>query len=447
MNDDIPLPFDLPAVARKKVSAAFDGGRITSDGGVMLLAQAERRLGIADQLARVIPDERDADRVVHLLPDILRARIFAIACGYEDADDLDRLRFDPALKLACGRLPDTGRDLCSQPTVSRWENAPNLRDLIRLMGVMIDLYCASYAKPPHAVTLDIDDTVDVVHGHQQLSLFNAHYDERCFLPIHVYDTATSRPVAVLLRPGKTPSGIEVRGHLRRLIRRIRRHWPQTRITIRGDGHYGRPEVMQWCDENGVDFVFGLPGNAVLDRAVDEIADDIRTRRAFDQKPCLRGFAETSYRAKSWKTDRRVCARIEATTKGLDIRFVVTSIETGSTEHIYETLYCARGQAENLIKLHKAQLASDRTSCRSPLANQMRLILHTAAYWLILTVRDAIPRTHTLATAEFATIRLRLLKLGARVIEMASRGRIAFAAACPDATLIRHVAAALMPTGP
>jgi hypothetical protein len=346
MTDDNLLPFCFPAVHRKKITAAFDGGRISSDGGVMLLAQAERRLGIADQLARVIPDERDASRVVHRLPDILRARIFAIACGYEDADDLDRLRFDPALKLACGRLPDTGRDLCSQPTVSRWENAPSLRDLIRLMGVMVDLYCASYTASPAAVTLDIDDTVDVVHGHQQLSLFNAHYDERCFLPIHVYDTATSRPVAMLLRPGKTPSGIEIRGHLRRLVRRLRKHWPGTRITIRGDGHYGRPEVMEWCDENGIDFIFGLPGNAVLDRLVEETADDIRTRRALDQKPCLRGFAETSYQAKSWNTDRRACARIEATTKGRDIRFVVTSIETGSAEHIYGTLYCARGQAEN-----------------------------------------------------------------------------------------------------
>src|SRR6266849_4795906 len=227
MTDDNLLPFCFPAVRRKKITAAFDGGRISSDGGVMLLAQADRRLGIAERLARAIPDGRDPDRVTHLLPDILRARIFAIACGYEDADDLDRLRFDPAFKLACGRLPDSGRDLCSQPTVSRWENAPDLRDLIRLMGVMVDLYCASYTKPPEAVTLDIDDTVDVVHGHQQLSLFNAHYDERCFLPIHVYDTATSRPVAVLLRPGKTPSGTEIRGHLRRLVRRIRRHWPQT----------------------------------------------------------------------------------------------------------------------------------------------------------------------------------------------------------------------------
>jgi hypothetical protein len=186
---------------------------------------------------------------------------------------------------------------------------------------------------------------------------------------------------------------------------------------------------------------------VLDRAVDEAADDIRTRRALDKKPCLRGFAETSYRAKTWKTERRACARIEATAKGLDIRFVVTSLETGSAEHIYDTLYCARGQAENLIKLHKAQLASDRTSCRSPLANQMRLILHTAAYWLMLTVRDTIPRTHALATAEFATIRLRLLKLGTRVIEAVSRVRLAFTAACPEAALIRHIAAGLMPTGP
>src|SRR4029077_17791032 len=152
------------------------------------------------------PHESEPRRVIHLLPVMLRARVFAIACGYEDGDDLDRLRSDPTFKLACGRLPDTGTDLCSQPTVSRWENAPSLRDLIRLMRVMVDLYCASYRVPPAAVTLDMDDTVDVVHGHQQLSFFNAHYDERCFLPIHIYDTSTARPVAVLLRPGKTPSG-------------------------------------------------------------------------------------------------------------------------------------------------------------------------------------------------------------------------------------------------
>lgn len=447
MTDDTLLPFALPAVSRKKVTCAFDGGRITSDGGVVLLAEAERRLGLADKLAAVIADDRDPSRVIHWLPDILRARILAIACGWEDADDLDTLRSDPAFKLACGRLPDSGRDLCSQPTVSRWENAPDLREILRLMAVMVDLWCASYPVPPAAVTLDIDDTCDVVHGHQQLSLFNAHYDERCFLPIHIYDTATARPVAVILRPGKTPTGKEVRGHLRRLVRRIRRHWPATRITIRGDGHYGRPEVMDWCDDHGIDYVFGLPGNAVLARAVEEAADDIRTRRALTANPCLRGYTETRYRAKSWNTERRACARIEATTLGLDIRFVVTSLTGRSAEYIYDTLYCERGQAENLIKMHKAQLASDRTSCRSPLANQMRLVLHTAAYWLILTVRDTIPKSHALAKAEFATIRLRLFKLGARIVETTARVRIAFAAVCPEAALIRHIATALMPTGP
>jgi hypothetical protein len=447
MTHDTMLPFSFPAVCAKKITAAFDGGRISSNGGVMLLAQAEHRLGIAEKLAAVITDPRDPMRVVHLLPDILRARMLAIACGYEDADDLDRLRFDPAFKLACGRLPDTGRDLCSQPTMSRWENAPTLREIIRLMGVMVDLYCASYATPPAVVTLDIDDTVDLVHGHQQLSLFNAHYDERCFLPIHVYDTSTSRPVAVILRPGKTPSGKEVAGHLRRLVRRIRCHWPTTRITLRGDSHYGRSEVMDFCEENGIDFIFGLSGNAVLGRAVEQIADDIRTHRALDQAPVLRGYAETLYRAQSWSRPRRSCARIEATTLGLDIRYVVTSLAAGSAEHVYDTLYCARGQAENLIKMHKGQLASDRTSCRSPLANQMRLILHTAAYWLMLTVRDAIPKAHALAKAEFTTIRLRLLKLGARVIETASRIRLAFAAACPDAALIRQLATTIVPAAP
>src|SRR6202158_1658353 len=171
MTEDNLLPFCFPAVRRKKITAASAAGRISSDGGVMLLAQADRRLGIAERLARGVPDGRHPDRVTHLLPDILRARIFAIACGYEDADDLDRLRFDPAFKLACGRLPDSGRNLCSQPTVSRWENAPDLRDLIRLMDVMVNLYCASYTTPPAALTLDIDHTAGGLHAHQQLVLF------------------------------------------------------------------------------------------------------------------------------------------------------------------------------------------------------------------------------------------------------------------------------------
>jgi hypothetical protein len=306
---------------------------------------------------------------------------------------------------------------------------------------------ASYGREPASVILDIDDTCDVVHGHQQLSLFNAHYDERCFLPIHVYDTERSRPVAVVLRPGKTPSGVEVRAHLRRLVRHVRKQWTKTRITFRGDGHYARPEAMAWCEDNGIDYVFGLPGSKPLSRKVDDAADAVRTERAVSDKPVVRDYAETRHKAKSWNRERRAVARIEATTLGLDIRFVVTNLGYGSPEWIYDSLYCARGQAENLIKLHKTQLASDRTSCRSAVANQVRLVLHTAAYWLMLTVRDAIPKARDLAKAEFATLRLRLIKIAARVVETTSRVRLAFAACCPEADLFRGLPGALAPLGP
>jgi hypothetical protein len=444
MTDDTLPTFPFPAVGRKKITAAFDGGRLSSDGGVMLLAQAEHRLGIAERLARVIPDRRLPERVKHAIPDMIRARIFAIACGYEDCNDFGPLRADPAFKLACGRLPETGADLASQPTLSRLENAPMIRDAIRLTYALVDQWMASYATAPDGVVLDIDDTCDVAHGHQQLSLFNAHYDERCFLPIHVYDSATGRPVAVVLRPGKTPSGIEVRAHLRRLVRRIRTGWPTTRLTIRGDSHYARPEVMEFCEQNGVSYIFGLAGTTPLTAKVQDVAEAVRTQRAVEDREVVRGFAETKHRAKSWSCERRVVARIEATRLGLDIRFVVTNLTGTSPRILYESLYCARGQAENWIKLHKAQLASDRTSCRRALANQVRLVLHTAAYWLMLAVREAIPAARDLARAEFATLRLRLLKIAVRVQERASRIRLAFASCCPDADLFRCLAGALAP---
>src|SRR3954454_8245732 len=312
---------------------------------------------------------------------------------------------------------------------------------------MVDLYCASYAWPPAAVTLDIDDTPDIVHGHQELSLYNSHYGEHCCLPIHVYDTATGRPVAVLLRPGKTPSGEEIPGRRRPLARRIRRHWPDTRLTMRGDSHYGRPEVMAWCEANGLDYIFGLSGNAVLDRLVEPVADAVRVQRALTQVPAVRRYSEIRYGAQSWHSERRVAARIEATAQGLDIRYVVTNLRRGSAEWLYATMYCARGQAENLIKLHKGQLASDRTRCRQPLANQVRLILHTAAYWLLLCVRDVIPSPQPLATAAFTTLRLHLIKIGACITETATRVRIAFTAACPEADLFAALVRGCLPAGP
>jgi hypothetical protein len=432
-DDDTLLPFSLPSIGQKKITAAFDGGLISSDGGVLLLAGADKRLGLIDTLAAIIPDHRDPDLITHSMADILRARVFAIACGYPDADDLDDLRKDPAFKLACGRLPESGDHLASQPTMSRWENAPDLRTLIRLTRAMVDLWCKSYRCAPKSITLDIDDTADTV---------NAHYDERCFLPIHVYDADTGHCVLTILRPGKTPDGKEVSAHLRRLVRRIRLHWPRTRITIRGDSHYGRREAMDWCEKHGVHYIFGLSTNAVLAAQVFANTDEVCVRRAIANLDVVRDYTETRYGAKSWSHLRRVVARIEATRKGLDVRYVVTNITYGTAQWLYDNIYCARGQAENLIKRHKSQLASDRTSCRSPLANQMRLILHTAAYWLMLTVRDAIPRPQVLANGEFSTLRLRVLKIAVRIKETASRIKLAFAANCPDAALFRGLLGAL-----
>ena len=233
----------------------------------------------------------------------------------------------------------------------------------------------------------------------------------------------------------------------RIVGQIRRRWPQVRILLRADSGFARDELMAWCEANGVDYVFGLTGTKALARKVEEAADALRVERAIEDKDAVRGFAETTHAAKSWTRERRVTARIEATRLGLDIRYVVTNIATGTAEWLYADVYCARGQAENLIKLHKAQLASDRTSCRAATANQMRLVLHTAAYWLVLAVRDAIPKAHALAKAEFTTIRLRLLKVAARVTETASRVRVAFASACPDAVLFRHLAGSIRPGVP
>ncbi len=442
-DDDTLLPFDLPSICQKKVTAGFDGGRISSNGGVLLLGGADKRLGLIGTLAAIIPDHRDPALLTHSMADILRGRVFAIACGYPDANDLDHLREDPAFKLACGRLPESGDDLHSQPTMSRWENAPDKRTLIRMARAMVDLWCKSQPRPPKAITLDIDDTADTVHGHQQLSLFNAFHDERCFMPLHVYDANTGHCVVTILRPGKTPDGNEVRGHVRRLVRRIRMHWPNTVITVRGDSHYGRWEAMEWCERNAVRYVFGLAQNAVLQALVQAAIDTVNAGWGATGVAVVRDYTETRYGAKSWSRSRRVVARIEATYQGLDTRYVVTNIGHCGAQWLYDSLYCARGQAENLIKRHKSQLASDRTSCRSPLANQMRLILHTAAYWLMLAVRNAIPRPQALASGEFSTIRLRLLKIAVRIKETASRVRLAFAANCPDAALFRGLVGRLI----
>jgi hypothetical protein len=458
MTDDTPLPFDLPAVHRKKLTVDFDGGTQSSDAGLLLLREAERKLGVCRRLAAAMPDRRDPDRVRHEMFEMVMARTSAIACGHKDAIDLDRLRHDPLMKVAVGRHPQTGAPLASQSTISRLENAPSKTEAARLCVALLDQFGVT-VKPGRLEIIDIDDTFCAAHGGQQLAFWNAHHDERGFASMHIYHVASGTPVAAILRPARTPKGTEVRTVVKHVTKRLRQHWPHTRIVWRGDGHYGRVEAMEWIENDGDDYIFGLAGNAVLDAMVAKTADNLRFHHAKSRQPKLRTYASFMYQAGSWKRPRKVVARLECslqpdagetTSTGMrqevDIRYVVTSLK-GSAQYLYEDVYCQRGQMENLIKLHKAQLASDRMSCHSATANQVRLALHTAAFWLMHGVRAAIPQTDPLAKAEFATIRERLIKIGARVIEHLARIRIQLPTSCPEGALFRTVALGIMPSAP
>ena len=457
MNDIMPLPFDLPAVARKKLTVDFDGGNQSSDAGLLLLRAAERKIGIVARLAAALPDRRDQGRVRHRLCEIIGARVFGICCGYEDGIDHNILRDDPALKMALGRCPETGAALASQSTISRFENAPTKRDAAKLAGALVDHFTAR-VSPAHRDIFDIDDTFDAAHGGQQLTFWNAHHDERGFAPMHVYHAGSGLPLATILRPAKTPGGTEVRCVIKHLTKRIRTTWTRANIVWRGDSHYGRAEAMDWCDDHSTGYIFGLAGNAALEREVAEISDHLRFWHALSSEPKLRLYRSFDYRAGSWSRPRRVIARIEVSLQPdptqvfpegmrqeVDVRYIVTSLD-GDAERLYEGVYCQRGQAENLIKLHKAQLASDRTSCHSATANQVRLMLHTAAFWLMHTVRAAIPEGHAFARAEFNTIRLRLLKIAVRVVEHASRIRAHLPSSCVEKALFRSLALGLSPSG-
>jgi hypothetical protein len=432
MADDAPFLPGLSPVAGKPVQVTFDAGRLTSDGGVLVLAEIERHLGIAERLARCIEDPRASERVQHGLAEMIRFRALLIAAGYEDANDCDALRGDPAFKMAVGRLPESGAELCSQPTMCRLENLPGPIALKRMMAAMIALFCDSFDAVPRRLVLDIDDTEDRVHGGQQLSLFHAHYDSRCFLPMHIYEATTGKPVAVILRPGKTPGGAEVALVLRHVVKAIRAHWPRVEILIRGDSHYARPEAMTWCEHNRVGYVFGLAGNQILSAKIADLVEDAAVARALGAAEQVRRYGEFRYAAKSWKVERRVIGRIEASPQGSDSRFIITNL-AGTPRWLYESVYCQRGQAENLIKAHKLHLASDRTSCTSATANQFRLLIHTAAYWLLHTLRGLAPKTSSWRDAQFDTIRLALIKVAARVTEMVTRIKVALPSCYPHQT--------------
>src|SRR5271167_1927466 len=440
MNDPmLPLPGLSPA-SGKPVVVKFDGGLLSSDGGVLALGEVEQRLRLADRLAACIVDPRDPDQVTHSLADIIRFRLLMIGAGYEDGNDANCLRSDPMFKMALDLSP-SDRELCSQSTISRLENLPNVRALLRMGRAMVDLYCESFGKVPKRITLDIDDTFDAVHGGQQLRLFNAHYDEYGFQPIVVFD-GEGRFITAVLRPAKRPGGKEIKAFLRRLLRTIRANWPRTEIVLRADSHYCSPEVLDWCRTNGLDYILGVAPTATLRRHIEVLEASTKARfEAAPREGKIRRFKEFFDGAKSWSRVERIIARVEAGPEGPDTRFIVTNLQGGRAKKLYQGLYCARGQAENHIKAWKNHLAPtgqarglkahDRTSCHEAGANQFRLFLHAGAYWLLWSLRRAMPARSAWRAMQFDTLRLRLVKLAARVVELKTQIQIHLPSSAPD----------------
>ena len=344
-NPMLPLP-GLSPVGAKKIIAQFDGGLLSSDAGVLVLREVEQRLRVAERMAACIVDPRAPEQITHTLADIICFRLLMIAGGYEDGNDANSLRVDPVFKMAHDLSP-SDRDLCSQSTISRLENLPDARALLRMGRAMIDLYCESFTQVPKRITLDIDDMFDAVHGGQQLRLFNAHYDEYGFQPIVVFDGA-GRFVTAVLRPARRPGGKEIRALLRRLLRTIRSHWPKTEILLRGDSHYCTPETIDFCRANGLDFIFGVAPTSTLRAHI--LALEAKATAMFEAAPKngkVRRFKEFFDGAQSWSRVERIIARVEIGADGPDTRFVVTNLTTRNARRLYEDIYCRRGQAENL----------------------------------------------------------------------------------------------------
>ncbi|ACF42908.1 transposase IS4 family protein [Pelodictyon phaeoclathratiforme BU-1] len=394
---------------------------------MLLLHETESQLGIISMLTKCISDSRRSSSITHSVNELNTLRVFQIACGYEDCNDSNSLRIDPAMKIALGRLPETGLDLASQPTFSRLENMITRRDLYRIADGIVDHFLASYVEPPEVIVLDFDDTEDVVHGHQQLALFSGYYQETCYQPLHVYEGFSGKLITTILRPGKRPGSREIVSYVKRIVERIRQKWPDTILVYRGDSHYSAPEVFAFIDQqNDCYSVTGLTRNALLLKHVETLIKHVK------QQPAgFKRYHSFMYKAESWSKPRKVVAKVEMTDIGkLNVRFISTDMPEAKAKALYEEIYCARGNDELCIKDHKTYTKSDRTSCHRFLANQFRLFLHSAAYVLLHSFRSNMLKGTSMATATFESIRLKILKIGARVIERKTKISVQLPTAYP-----------------
>jgi hypothetical protein len=425
------FPYDLASsiatVKGKKVAIDFMGGSITSDAGVLVLREVESQVKVIKMIAGCINDNRRASSILHSMLELLTQRTFQITCGYEDTNDSNTFRKDPALKMAVGLLPDSDNDLASQPTFSRLENMITSRELYRIAQGFVDLFLDSYSEPPKVIVLDFDDTEDVAHGHQQLVLFNGYYQETCYQPLHVYEGLTGKLITTVLRTGKRPCGKEIVSYLKRIVERIVQKWPDTVIVYRGDSHYSAQEVFDYiATQKNCYSITGLTRNNVLTKRIKHLVDKAKHKPAGYK--CYHSFW---YKAQSWSQERRVVVKVEITNIGKpNVRFISTEMQDAKSKILYENIYCARGNDELCIKEHKTYTKSDRTSCHRFLANQFRLFLHSAAYVLLHSLRSNMLQGTSMAGATFESIRLKLLKIGARIIERKTKVSVHLPTAYP-----------------
>ena len=433
-------PLLFSSLSSQKVTAYFDGGRLSSDAGGLLLREADRRLGLTASLAACIADQRDPAKITHDLKTLLAQRVFGIALGYEDLNDHATLRDDPLFAIFANQRPNPEAPLGSPSTLCRFENAITRGSLSRMSEVLVEQFIASHKRPPKELVLDFDPTDDRVHGKQEGRFFHGYYDSYCFLPLYVF--CGDHLLCAYLRPSNIDAALHSRAILKLLVKRLRRTWPKVRIIFRGDSGFCRWKLLRWCDKHDVGYVVGIARNPVLQRLAEPFMD--QARKAFDESGVKqRNFHEITYAAKSWDRERRIIVKAEVLPKGPNVRFVVTNLADAS-ETIYDERYTARGDMENRIKEQQLGLFADRTSCHKFLANQFRLLLASAAYLLIEHLRRVGLKDTKLAKAQVTTIRTKLFKIAARVTVSVRRIVFHLSSYCPYQQLFALLVRRLTP---
>ena len=428
-------------IAKLPLSAAFDAGRLSSDGGLVWLAEADQRLGVCEALAACIADWRRGP-VLHSLPTLVRQRILQIACGYADQNDATTLRSDPLLKAVCGRLPESGADLASQPTLSRLENAVDRHTCEAMAEALVALYIRERQRTgtPTHVVLDIDGTDDPIHGRQEGGAYHGFYREHIYHPLLIFDGQTDQVISAVLRPGRCHESRFVVLILRRLLKRLRAAWPNVSIELRADSGFAIPRLYAWCEANAVTYTIGMiPNRRLAVIAAPLLSQAVAQSQAHGGSK-VRLAGDTPYQARTWIHPRRVVFKAEALGKGPNTRFVVTS-RTEEPLVVYDW-YVDRGQPENWLKDLKNAVEADRLSDHRFWANAFRLLMHAAAYWLLDTLRrwlvDALGEA---ARIQLDTLRLRLVKIGARLRELPGTAlRLHLASSHPGEPLWRALAA-------